>query len=330
MNYNGIKWWTCLICLCSLVLVTACGGTSPSQSSQSESDHASPTSDSAESHSDQPIMYTDDYGREVKITGKPQRILGVYLEDPLVALGLTPLLQFNFGGAGAAYLQRYIADVPLAGSTPMPAPERVLELDPDLIITHSLVLAADKIEPYAKIAPTYAIDASTSGWKDILLTIGTLVGESEKAQQLLETYDQSLSDARERLQRQVGTDTFALVRIANDKDIRLYRTDDPFSGELLYDDLGLKPAALVETLPEDGNISISMEVIPQLTADHIILVINDNGKAQAEELLASPLWQGLPAYQNDQIYEVDASLWLSLGYIANTGKIEDLLARTAE
>lgn len=271
--------------------------------------------------------FTDDYGHEITLEQAPERILGVYLEDPLVALGVKPLLQFNFGGGGAAYLQAYIGDVPLAGDSPMPNPEWVLDLKPDLIITHSLVLPADKREPYAKIAPTYSIDAGQSGWKEILSKIGELLGKSEQVVELMQQYDQQIAEAKEKLSQQVGQETFALVRIAKEKDIRVYRVNDPFSGELLFSDLGLTPHPMVATLPEDGNISISMEVISELDADHIILVVNDNGRGQAEELAASPLWKNLPAFKNNHVYEVDPSLWLSLGYMANTGKVQDLLQR---
>lgn len=323
-----------LLGLCVLLLLSACGGAQksdpvPGESGEETSLNEDKPDKSAEKESEaagEPQEFTDDYGRRISLQEAPQRILGVYLEDPLVALGVKPLLQFSFGGTGgAAYLQEYIGDVPMAGNEPMPNPEWVLELNPDLIITHSLVLAADKIEAYAKIAPTYSIDAAQSDWKQILEKIGKLLGKSEQVVELMEKYDQRLVQAKEELSRLVGTETFALVRIAKSKDIRVYRVNDPFSGDLLYNDFGLTPHSMVKELPEDGNISISMEVIAELDADHIILVVNDAGAEQAEELESSALWKSLPAYRNDQIYKVDPSLWLSLGYMANTKKIDNLL-----
>lgn len=275
-------------------------------------------------------VFTDDYGKEVKIEGTPKRVLAVYLEDPLVALGVKPLLQFAFNGdQGATYLQSHIRDVPLAGNPPMPTPERALELAPDLIITHSLILAPDKVDTYRKIAPTYALDASKSNWKQILLKVGELLNESEKAKQVLNDYETQIAKAKETLAGTVKQETFALLRVVN-KEIRLYRVNDPFSGELLYQDLGLTPHPLVRELPENGNISLSLEKIADLDADHILLVINDTGKAFAEELQKSAIWKQLPSVQRGQVYEVDPTMWLSLGYMANTGKMNDLLQRVSK
>lgn len=304
---------------------------SPSPSSAASASAAA-SSPSPQSSAAEERVFVDDFGNEVKLTGTPERVLAVYLEDPLVALGVKPLLQFNFGGTGASYLQSQIGDVPLAGTaTEMMSPEQALDAAPDLIIAHSLVTAQTARDEFAKIAPTYVLDASKSDWKAILRKIGELLNLSDKAEQLLKDYDARIASAKEQLGQATEGETFALLRLTG-KEYRLYGTgdQDPFNGKLLYEDLGLTPAKLVRELPQEGGGSLSLETLPELDADHLILVINDAGKAQAQELMNSSIWKGLPAVKKNQVYEVDPTLWLSIGYMANTAKIEDLLSRVAQ
>ncbi len=313
--------------------LAACGG--QQGNGQQPTSSPTPSSDASTSPATSPEVsttertFTDDFGNTVKVTGTPERVLGVYLEDPLVALGVKPLLQFNFSGAGASYLQPYIGDVPLAGTgTAMMTPEQALSVTPDLIIAHSLVANEEVRGEFAKIAPTYGLDAGKSDWKAILRKIGELLNLSDKAEQVLKDYDVKTASAKEKLVKATSGQTFALLRLTG-KEYRLYGVgaSDPFNGKLLYEDLGLTPAKLVRELPQDGGGSLSLEMIPQLDADHIILVVNDAGKTQAQELMNNSLWKDLPAAKNNRVYEVDPTLWLSIGYMANTGKIDDLLAR---
>lgn len=275
-------------------------------------------------------VFTDDYGREVRLTGTPKRVLAVYLEDPLVALGVKPLLQFGFGGSGgASYLQKQLADVPLAGTGGVAlTAEQALEANPELIIAHSLVTSVEQVKQLEKIAPTYGLDANQSDWRAVLRKVGELLNLPDKAEQVLKDYDARTAAVKEQLKQKIGGETFALLRLTG-KEYRLYGVDDPFNGALLYKDLGLTPHKLVREVPEAGGWSLSREKIPELLADHIILVVNAAGAAQAEELVNSSLWKNLPAAINRHVYEVDSSVWLSIGYMANSAKIDDLLSRVS-
>ena len=57
---------------------------------------------------------TDAMGHEVTIPANPKHIIASYLEDNLVALGITPAAQWSVNdGAGIQdYLQDYLKDVP--------------------------------------------------------------------------------------------------------------------------------------------------------------------------------------------------------------------------
>ncbi|MFB9278414.1 ABC transporter substrate-binding protein [Cohnella cellulosilytica] len=328
-----------LIILGGMLGLAACGdgkNADPGAAAPSDTPPASAAAPSTEEQTS-PVpeerIFTDDFGQEVKLIGTPKRVLAVYLEDPLVSLGVKPLLKFDFGGSGSPpYLQEYLADVPPAGTAELAlTPEQALAAEPDVIIAHSLVTSAEMLDTLAKIAPTYGIDADKSDWRTILLKVGELLNLSDKAEQVLKEYDERVAAAKEQLKQAVGDETFAVLRLTG-KEYRLYGAGelDPFNGQFLFENLGLKPSKLVQEVPQGGGWALSMEKLPELDADHLILVTNEAGKAQAQEMMNSSIWQDLPAVRKQQVYEVDPLVWLSLGNMANKAKIDDLLARVAK
>ncbi|MDF2723339.1 MAG: periplasmic binding protein [Paenibacillus sp.] len=335
MKKVRIQTWLGVILLGSSLGLAACGGGQAGTPEAAAPKAGAPTPDSGSKAAATPAvrMFKDDYGREVKLEGTPKRVLAVYMEDPIVSLGVKPLLQFNFNGAGgASYLQKYLSDVPPAGTGAVAlTPEQALSVNPDIIIAHNLVIGADKIESYAKIAPTYGLDANKSNWRAILLKVGELLNLSDKAEQVLKDYDVRAASAKEQLKKAAGSGTFALLRLTG-KEYRLYGAGelDPFNGEFLYKELGLTPSKLVKDVPQAGGWSLSMEKLPELDADHLILVTNDAGKDQLQQLRSSSLWQNLPAVKNNHVYEVDPTMWLSIGNMANRAKIDDLLQRVVK
>ena len=102
----------------------------------------------------------------------------------------------------------------------------------------------------------------------------------------------------------------------------------------LYHDLGLTPDPMVEAYDTADNLAISMETLPDLKADRIILIAgygtssDENvaaAKARYDEIKADPLWQSVPAVQNGKIYEMDSRVWLTHGILANEMKFDELV-----
>ena len=80
---------------------------------------------------------TDAIGNEVKVPAEPKRIIGSYLEDDLVSLGVTPVAQWSIreGKGVQAYLQDSLKDVPTIDSS-LPY-EAVSSFAPDLVLMSS-------------------------------------------------------------------------------------------------------------------------------------------------------------------------------------------------
>jgi len=272
----------------------------------------------------------DEFG-EVTIPVKPQRVAGIYVEDYLMALGVTPVVQwYNPTWGKQDYLN---LDVPLFDNTG--SVEALLAHEPDLIIVDGGVDAA-RYEQYAKVAPTYRLPESIlQNPKDVLETIGDLLGIPEKSESILADFDAKVADAKAKLEKSVGRETVAFIRInTGDKTIALFGIKNRYVGDTLYNQLGLEPHPLVKNMEAFQEI-LSEEAFTTLDADHII-VIPSNGdwnspeNAEAFKLLDSPFWRKVPAFANNHVYKAERSHWQSGAITASGMKIDDMLRFMAE
>lgn len=271
-------------------------------------------------------VVTDQFG-EVEIPVQPKRVSALYREDYLVALGVTPIVQYyNPMWGKQDYLE---LDVPLFDVTGNI--EALLASEPDLIIAAGEVDEAI-YENYSKIAPTYRLtDEVLSDTRETLKVIADLLGMPEKAEQVLQEYDNRISQVKEELKAAVGDENIVVLRMnVVDKSINIFGTQNSFVGQILYKDLELKAPAFAEAMTE-GNMVLSEEAVPELGADHIVFLPSngtwedeENAKA-LKELLYSPLWKAVPAVKEGHVYPVERSYWQTGAVTANFKKMDELL-----
>lgn len=276
-------------------------------------------------------VVTDQFG-EVEVPLQPKRVTALYREDYLVALGVQPIVQyFNPMWGKQDYLQLEVPLFDVTGSV-----EALLVAGPDLIIAAGEVDEA-KYEQYSKVAPTYRLqDEVLADTRQTLAVIADLLGMPEKAEEVLQTYDNRIAEVKAVLGEAIGQEKIVVLRMnVVDKSINIFGINNSFVGQILYKDLGLDAPQYAKDMAE-GNIVLSLEAIPELNADHIILIPSngtweDEGTAQAlEEMLASPLWQTVPAVKQGQVYPAERSFWQSGAITANFRKMDDLMERLAK
>lgn len=107
---------------------------------------------------------------------------------------------------------------------------------------------------------------------------------------------------------------------------------------MLYEDLGFGLedylGELQQTDPDRENAQISMEILPQIQADYLFVIVGGAGNtAEAqqqdmsdfEETAQSAIWANLPAVQNGRVFYLDARYWISDGPLADKMKINQVL-----
>ena len=272
-------------------------------------------------------VLTDAMGNEVTIPANPDRVIASYLEDYLLALGITPIAQWAIhdGASIQDYLQKDLKDVP---TIPYDLPfEVVTSFSPDLLIMSSAdMVEGEKYEQYSKIAPTYVLDLeNNSDWREKLLKIGEVFDKKDEAEKVLVTYDEKATESKQLLKESMGNQSVAAIWLVNNTFFIV--SDKVSSGVVLYDDLGLeKPNVVKEisTTATDNWSEISLEKLAELDADHLFLVNSDKGNGA--KMLEDPIWKDIPAVKKGQIYEYEAdSAWLYSGPIANTQIIDDVM-----
>ncbi|MDN6362783.1 MAG: ABC transporter substrate-binding protein, partial [Tetragenococcus koreensis] len=298
-----------LACL-AFISLSACENSNSSESASTETEPQTHTLTDAQDH-------------EVEVPDNPQRIIGSYLEDYLVALGEKPVAQWTVGeGKIQEYLQDELDGIPTINFD-LPY-EDVLNFEPDLLLIESdATVEGGKYEEYEKIAPTYVVKNGTDvTWEDTLEDIGQVFDKENEAQEVEADYQNAVNDVQNELQDEIDGKSAAVIWVTNNSAFMV--AENRSSGRLLYDDLGLEVPELTEEVSEDAEADwsqVSLESLSQLDADYLFLVNSDESAAMFDD----PLWENIPAVENDQLFEFGPeSSWLYNGPIAYTQMLEDV------
>lgn len=308
--------WLTLLAACSLTLLGAC----------STNNDSTDSSGSATTSSEIATTFTDAMGNEVTVPENPQRVIGSYLEDYLVALGVTPVAQWNVGNdSDQAYLQDKLAEVPRINYD-LPF-EDVLSFEPDLLLMDSnSMVEGDKYDQYSKIAPTYVVtNGEDVTWRERLTDIAKVLHKEEQAAQVEADYDDLVAATKETYADQIQGKSIAVLWVVNNSVFMVSETKS--SGQLLYHELGFEVPALVSEISESATAdwsAVSLEKLAELDADYLILVNSDKGA----DFFSEQVWQNLDAVKNNHLWEFGPeSSWLYNGPIAYTKMIEDIQSK---
>ncbi|WP_042161562.1 AraC family transcriptional regulator [Paenibacillus gorillae] len=271
---------------------------------------------------------------DVEIPVEPKHIVTIGLEDMLLSLD-APLVQA--GGIEGGYLYDRLMEkkIPVTSSADTPNYEAILAAEPDLIIVINGIVDQAGYEQLAKIAPTIAYDRDD--WKTSIVEIGKALNREDKANEIIQTYDNKLKAAREKIEQTVGSNnTVALVRTI-DKEVDLFFPTFPYSG-ILYNDLGLTASSSVadfqKKADEDWGITLSLEKLPEIESDYLFVTAGYSGSSESDfqkeldnvkAVEKLQLWKSIPAVKQNHVYKVSARHWMLNGPISDSLKIDDVL-----
>jgi iron complex transport system substrate-binding protein len=253
-----------------------------------------------------------------RITGTPQRIVVLTNEatDSILALGVTPVgaVQSWAGDPYYDYIEAELVEVPTVGDELQPSLERIVSLQPDLIIG-SKVRQQQVYEQLSAIAPTVFSETIGATWKDNFRLYAEALNREAEAEAVLEKWEQRVADFRAKMGDRL-TQEVSLVRFLPDA-VRVYYKDS-FPGQVLAD------VGLSRPTSQDKNgfaDEISIEQIASVEGDILFYFTFANGdrseidKATAveQQWLNHPLWQNLEVVQSDNAYAVSDVIWTTAG-----------------
>lgn len=259
---------------------------------------------------------------QTEIPANPVRIVTLHnvFAEALASMGLTPIGSVDRPNGMPSQLADALKDTETVGNHSEPDFERVLTLEPDLILAQEKQ-QGDNYDRLSAIAPTLLLDEPEHDWREWYRGLGAALGHQPEVDATIAAYDAKAAETKAELAEKRAGETVLLLRL-REKDIRVYGGARR-SGPVLYVDLGLTPHQSVPL--EEDHQEISLENLTQLTADHIFLMIEDEDKMTTIE--QSDLWQRLPAVAAGHVYRVNIEPWnQSVGPISFGVIIDDVRA----
>ncbi|MEP1080170.1 ABC transporter substrate-binding protein [Leptolyngbya sp. PL-A3] len=277
-------------------------------------------------------MVTHELG-ETQVCGKPQRIaaLSPHILDSILALGVQPLAYaevmalplniFDRPHEQIPYLGDRVTTQPVnLGDRQSPSLEKLLLLKPDLILGESW--NNEGIYPLlSQIAPTLLfsdIKGDHQSWKNDISGIAEAVDQESQVEKLFAKQQQTIEKTRAKLASILATHPKVLILSVDATLNNIMIHADSTAGALLKE-LGFELVSS-QAIPggDSGTIPISVEIVPTLNADHIIVMAwdpsniyrpQDHLKTAWEK---NPILQAHPASKMGRVYFVDYQLWGSV------------------
>ncbi|MEG3846912.1 iron-siderophore ABC transporter substrate-binding protein [Microcoleus sp. herbarium19] len=267
-------------------------------------------------------------GGETCVPQNPQRVISLHLATlgNVLTLGVKPI------GSTTGFrkrefpkhLETKIDGIKSVGSVTQPNLEKILKLNPDLIIN----LSSDKsIYPLlSKIAPT--IQSAWDGpiqWKEHFSFVARVLGKEDVYQQAWSHYYQRVQNLKVALGDRYQGKKFSFVYLAHSNHAMfISELRNVFAGSIL-NDVGLQRTEVQYLVTPNGYLFISIEELWKIDGDFIFIgIYGDEDKNSLKQLQNIPLWKTLKAVKEDHVYFVDLSAWRESNLLAANAVIDDL------
>ncbi|PYZ97618.1 ABC transporter substrate-binding protein [Alteribacter lacisalsi] len=277
---------TLLISALSLAALSACGGEETGSQA------------AGESGSGDTITYESENG-PVEVPADPERVVvlaGSYtgnvmaLDVDLVGVDPWSVENPNF--------QEELEGVEVVSDESL---EKLIELDPDLIIGSTDMNNIDRLE---EIAPLVTYTYDNVDYLTQHIEIGKLLNKEDEAREWVEDFKVRASDLGDRVKEEIGDDATVSVFENFDKQLYIFGDNWGRGTEILYQEMELgMPEKVEEMALEDGYYALSAEVLPEFAGDYMIfskVTDTDNSFTETET------YQNIPAVKNGNVFEAEA------------------------
>ena len=237
-------------------------------------------------------LFEDDLGA-VEIPVKPQRIVSlndVRVTIPLIEMGVMPVgSQGRIAEDGTIYLRSGMAlvrtdfhnsPIQYVGSAPEPDLEKIVALEPDLIITYADV----NLDQFKRIAPTLVLNPQQTPGLDFMRKVADAAGVLERFEELSANVAARMDALRTAIPEANGM-VVSLLHSNNPGEVTVGHYDSFGALGFVLSELGCRMPALTDQAKENANFSA--ESLQQLDGDFIISTYNNGGGATPASMRAA-------------------------------------------
>ncbi|MCH1626527.1 iron-hydroxamate ABC transporter substrate-binding protein [Fredinandcohnia quinoae] len=180
--------------------------------------------------------------------------------------------------------------------------EKIIELEPDLIIGLSNI---KNIEKLSEIAPTVTYTWGKVDYLTQHIEIGKLVNKEKEAKEWVENFKALASEVGEEIRAKIGEDATVSVIESYDKQLYVFGDNWARGTELLYQEMGLKmPEKVKEMALKDGYYAISAEVLPEFAGDYVVFSKYSDADNSFQE---TETYKNIPAVKNNHVFEMNGN-----------------------
>lgn len=284
------------VLLIFVLLLSACGGGAAGEKpSPAGGESASETA--TESASGTTITYQSENG-PIEVPANPQRVVVLSsFAGNVMALGV-PLVGVDSWSTMNPRFQEQLRQVEEVSDENL---EKLIELEPDLIIGLSNIKNVDKLK---QIAPTVTFTYGKVDYLTQHIEIGKLLNKEKEARAWVDDFKRRAGQAGEDIKAKIGEDATVSVIENFDKQLYVYGDNWGRGTEILYQEMKLNmPDKVKETALKNGYYALSLEVLPEFAGDYIILSKNKDTDNSFQE---TDTYRNIPAVKANRVFEADA------------------------
>ncbi|MBS4218528.1 iron-hydroxamate ABC transporter substrate-binding protein [Bacillus sp. FJAT-49711] len=279
------------LCLLLLLVISGCG----KNTGESDSSNTNKNTDSKKSDT---ITYESENG-PIEVPADPQRVIVLSsFAGNVMSLGVNLVGVDSWSKMNPRFEDK-LKDAEEVSDESL---EKIIELDPDLIIGLSNINNVDKLN---EIAPTVTFTYGKVDYLTQHIEIGKLLNKEKEAQAWVDDFKKRAQTAGEDIKAKIGADATVSVIENYDKQLYVYGDNWGRGTEILYQEMHLAmPDKVKETALKEGYYALSLEVLPEYAGDYVILS-KFNGSDNAFQ--ETDTYKNIPAVKNNRVFEVNGN-----------------------
>lgn len=180
--------------------------------------------------------------------------------------------------------------------------EKIIELEPDLIIGLSNIKNIDKL---SEIAPTVTYTWGKVDYLTQHIELGKLLNKEDEAKKWVENFKTEAEAAGEEIRAKIGEDATVTVIEGYDKQLYVFGDNWARGTEILYQSMKLKmPEKVKEMALKEGYYTLSAEVLPEYAGDYIVFSKYADADSSFQE---TETYKSIPAVKNNRVFEMEGN-----------------------
>ncbi|MGO4537412.1 iron-hydroxamate ABC transporter substrate-binding protein [Paenibacillus sp. 2TAB19] len=294
------KFLLSIFLILSVIFVSACGNNAANNGANNGSSATNAPSATDAPATDAPaesgtITYESEVG-PVEVPANPQRIVALTNAPNILSLD-GKIVGVDEWTNKSPHFTDKLAGVEVVSDESL---EKIIELEPDLIIAGTHNKNIDKLQ---EIAPTVVYTWGKLDYLTQQLEIGKLLNKEQEAQAWIDDFKTRAATAGEEIKAKIGADATVSVLETDSKSFYVFGDAWARGTEILYQAMGLNmPEKVKADAQGPGYYTLSNEVLSDYAGDYIVLSRSATGD---NSFMKTDTWTKIPAVQNNHVIEID-------------------------